>query len=81
MNFAIARTIKKKPLCGWCHCRKVAWKKNKCKIQKLLYARQDKEARYLDIAHVEGMIAAGPLYLLKHDAGDELQLLGAALVP
>ena len=46
-----------------------------------LYARQDKEARYLDIAHVEGMIAVGSLYLLKHDAGDELQLLGAALVP
>ena len=46
-----------------------------------LHARQDKEARYLDIAHVEGMIAVGPLYLLKHDARDELQLLGAALVP
>ena len=26
------------------------------------------------------MIEAGPLYLLKHDAGDDLQLLGAALV-
>ena len=46
-----------------------------------LHARQDKEARYLDIAHVEGMIAVGPIYLIKHDAGDELQLLGAALVP
>ena len=46
-----------------------------------LHARQDKEARYLDIAHVEGMIAVGSLYLLKHDARDELQLLGAALVP
>ena len=46
-----------------------------------LHARQDKEARYLDIAHVEGMIAVGPLYLLKHDPRDELQLLGAALVP
>ena len=46
-----------------------------------LHARQDKEARYLDIAHVEGRIAVGPLYLLKHDARDELQLLGAALVP
>ena len=46
-----------------------------------LYARQDKEARYLDIAHVEGMIAVGPFYLLKHDARDKFQLLGAALVP
>ena len=46
-----------------------------------LHARQDKEARYLDIAHVEGMIAVGSLYLLKHDARDELQLLDAALVP
>ena len=46
-----------------------------------LHARQDEEARYLDIAHVEGMIAVGPFYLLKHDARDELQLLGAALVP
>ena len=46
-----------------------------------LYARQDKEARYLDIAHVEGMIAVGTLYLLKNNAGYEIQLLGAALVP
>ena len=46
-----------------------------------LHARQYKEARYLDIAHVEWMIAVGSLYLLKHDARDELQLLGAALVP
>ena len=46
-----------------------------------LYARQDKEARYLDIAHVEGMVAVSSLYLLKHDARDKFQLLGAALVP
>ena len=46
-----------------------------------IYARQDEEARYLDIAHVEGMITVGPIYLLKHDARDELQLLGATLVP
>ena len=46
-----------------------------------LYARHDEEARYLDIAHVEGMITVGSLYLFKHYTRDKLQLLGAALVP